>query len=232
MQSRGVLPEDAPDPRLRIIEQMRAMPVPVLGLVPQPHIEDWGSFGVSSGMSNGVMNQMSASLSYTLWRNPADRDDPVNLAELDDDTRRAIEMRTPWPRPAWLLESVARMRHPMLREAVRTTWRADDPYRPTPAAELVDHVNHILMNRYSPRRAPGPGARWGLAESPVGERHIEHRVPILVNGDVVEGMRIDTDPRVLAIGADLGDAGVLTAVLDRDVLPLLTIAFATRPLDP
>lgn len=42
MQVSGRLPEDAPDPRLRIIEQLRAMPVPILGLVPQPHVEDWG----------------------------------------------------------------------------------------------------------------------------------------------------------------------------------------------
>jgi len=39
------------------------------------------------------------------------------------------------------------------------------------------------------------------------------------------------DPHVLGTGADLGDTGALTAVLDRDTLPYLTIEFAARPLD-
>jgi hypothetical protein len=231
MQSRGVLPEDAPDPRLRLIEQLRAMPVPILGLVPQPHLEDWGSFSMSSGTSNGVMHEMTAGINYTLWRNPDDRDDPVNLAELDEETRRAVGMQTPWPRPKWLLEGVARMRYPTLWEAVRTTWRRDDPHQPTPGAELVHHVNHVLMNQYSARSARDPDARTGRPESPVDERHIEHGVPVVVNGAAVAGMRIDTDPHVFGIGADLGDAGVLTAVLDRDVLPYVVVEFASRPLN-
>lgn len=231
MQVRGRLPEDAPDPRLRIIEQLRAMPVPILGLIPQPHVEDWGSFSMSSGTSNGLMNQMTAGISYTLWRNPADRDDPVNLVELDEQTRRAIEMQTPWPRPEWLLDGVARMRYPTLWEAVRTIWRADGPYQPTPAEELVRHVNHILTNHYSTRSADDPGSRRGRPQSSVSERHVEQHVSVLVDGVGVDGMRIDTDPYVLGIGADLGEAGVLTAVLDRDALAYLTVEFATRPLD-
>ena len=231
MQVRGVLPEDAPDPRLPLIEQLRAMPVPILGLVPQPHIEDWGSFSMSSGTSNGVMHEMAAGISYTLWRNPADPDDPVNLAELDDEARRALDMQTPWPRPKWLLETVARMRYPMLREVVRTTWRGDDPHRPTPAAELVQHVNHVLMNRYSARSAGDPSAPGARPESPVDERSVEYDVPVIINGAAVHGMRINTDPHVLGVGADLGADGLLTAVIDRDALPYLTIEFATRPID-
>lgn len=231
MQSRGVLPEDAPDPRLRLIEQLRAMPVPILGLVPQPHIEDWGSFSMSSGTSNGVMHEMTVGISYTLWRNPADRDDPINLAELDDESRRAAEMQTPWPRPKWLLETVARMRYPMLQEVVRTTWRADNPHRPTPAAELVQHVNHVLMNQYPARSARDPVALRGRPEPPVDEHHVEYGVPVVINGVAVQGMRIDTDPHVLGIGADLRAGGLLTAVIDRDALSYLTIEFATRPID-
>ncbi len=231
MQVRGVLPEDAPDPSLGLIERLRAMPVPIRGLVAQPHIEVWGSFSMSSGTSNGVMQEMTAGISYTLWRNPADRDDPLNLAELDDESRRAVDMQTPWLRPQWLLETVARMRYPMLREVARTTWRADGPHRPTPAADLVHHVNHVLMNQYPARSARDPDARRGRPESPVDERHIEHGPPVVVNGAAVAGMRIDTDPHVLGIGADLGSAGVLNAVLDRDALPYVVVEFATRSLD-
>jgi len=231
MRISGRLPEDAPDPRLRLVEQLRAMPVPILGLVPQPNVEDWGAFGMSSGISNGVMHQMTVSIGYTLWRNPADRDDPGNLAELDEEARRAVELQTPWPRPSWLLETVARMRYPMLWEAVRTSWHAAGAHRQSPAAELVHHVDHVLRNHYADRSARDPAARLGAWEPSVDERHVEHGVPVVVNGTAVAGMRIDTDPHVLGLGADLGEAGVLTAVLDRDALPYLVPEFAARALD-
>jgi hypothetical protein len=38
---------------------------------------------------------MTASLTYTLRRNPNDRSDPMNLSELDEQTRRAIEDAPP-----------------------------------------------------------------------------------------------------------------------------------------
>lgn len=231
MQFDGVLPQDAPDPRLRITEQLQAMPVPILGLVPQPHIEDWGAFGISADTSRGAVDQMTVSLGYTLWRNPDDRSDPVNLAELDDETRRALDMRTPWPRPTWLLETAARMRYPMLWEAVRTTWRRDAPHRPSPAAELAHHVDDILRNRPSARSAPDADTRRKRPACFVDAHLVEYGEPVVVNGAVVAGMRLDADPHVLGIGADLGEAGVLTAVFDRDALPYLLVEFATRPLD-
>lgn len=64
---------------------------------------------------------MTVSMSATLWRNPVNKSDPVNLADLDEATRRALDEVPPWPRPAWLVESVERMRYPMLWEAVQTT---------------------------------------------------------------------------------------------------------------
>lgn len=45
------------------------------------------------------------------------------------------------------------------------------------------------------------------------------------------GVRIDTDPNVLAVGADLGPSGVLTAVIEHAYLPFVTLAFAQRSLD-
>lgn len=36
----GILPEDAPDPRIEQAEELKLMPVPVMGLVPQPSLED------------------------------------------------------------------------------------------------------------------------------------------------------------------------------------------------
>src|SRR5262249_7606316 len=112
----GILGEDAPDPRLEWIEQARQMPVPIIGLVPQRHREDWGAIGVGTGTRNGVLDMCEVSVGYTLWRNPDDHDDPVNLASLDFPD----ESEPPWPRPQWLIEQVRRMRYPMLWECVRT----------------------------------------------------------------------------------------------------------------
>ncbi|HWL01683.1 MAG TPA: hypothetical protein VNQ52_04840 [Microbacteriaceae bacterium] len=229
----GITPEDAPDPRLELVERLRQMPVPVLGLVPQPHVEDWGGFGGQASERGGMFEQMSALLSYTLWRNPDDRADPVNLAELDEATLAAVDATTPWPRPRWLLDMVERMRYPMLWEAVRTTWTSphEARRRTSVEAELVWHANYVLMNRFAEpgQRALPPWERTD--DGLVDERHVEHGIPVIIDGDPVSGVRIDTDPNVLAVGADLGPNGVLTAVIERDHLPLVTLEFARRPLD-
>lgn len=60
------------------------MPIPVMGLTPQPSLEDTNSVGVSYGLDDRGYNEMTASITYTLWRNPDDRSDPVNLADLDE----------------------------------------------------------------------------------------------------------------------------------------------------
>lgn len=149
----GILPEDAPDPRVEEVEALRLMPVPVIGLVPQPSLEDTDSVSLNSVLDDHGYSEMTASITYTLWRNPDDRLDPVNLAELDEETLRGIDEVPPWPRPRWLIEQVERMRYPQLWEAVRTTWQRE------PHASLqdllADHVNHILLNQYREKLWPG-----------------------------------------------------------------------------
>lgn len=228
MHFAGVVPEDAPDPRLGIVEQLQHMPVPILGLVPQPHLEDWGSFGVQTGVHNGILDEMTATLSYTLWRNPDDRADPHNLADLDERTRAALDQEPPWPRPRWVLEGVTRMRYPTLSEAVRTMW-IRDPSRQDVRAALVDHVNHILVNQFGGSYPSGP-LRRPDSRPLVDERSVESGFSIAVNGADTHGVRIDTDPDVVGFGADLGADGILTAVIPRDELPVIQVAFATRPL--
>ena len=228
----GIVPEDAPDPRQELIARLRQMPVSILGLAPQPHVEDWGGFGAQASERNGAIEQMSALLTYTLWRNPDDPTDPANLAELNKDTRAALDTSPPWSRPRWLLEGGERMRYPTLWEAVRTTWTSPDEARRRKSveAELVWHANYVLMNRF-----PQPGQRsvppWERTEGRVDERHVEHGTPVTIDGEPVPGVRIDTDPNVLAVGADLGPSGVLTAVIEREHLPFVTLAFEQRPLD-
>ena len=148
MRSAGFLPEDAPDPRLAQAEKVRLMPVPVLGLVPQPSLDDINMESTTTSSGDSGMSQMSVSINYTLWCNPLDHSDPANLAELDESTRRALDEPAPHPRPAWLVEQVARMRYPMLWEAVRTSWHREPTDFSTPSYLLVEHANYILMNRF------------------------------------------------------------------------------------
>lgn len=97
MRFAGVLPEDAPDPRIASAEQLRLMPIPAMGLVPQPSLEETGSVGLGHAHDGEGYSEMTAALSYTLWRVPGDRADPRNLAELDSDMLRAIEHLPPGP---------------------------------------------------------------------------------------------------------------------------------------
>src|SRR4051812_10819698 len=117
MHFTGYLPEDAPDPRIAQAAKAQTLPVPIMGFTPQPSLDDVHLENTETGGGS-----MTVGISYTLWRNPADRSDPINLADLDAEALRSLEQPSPHPRPAWLLELVERMRYPLLWEAVRTTW--------------------------------------------------------------------------------------------------------------
>lgn len=184
-------------------------------------------FGVSTTGSGSGIDAMTVSMSATLWRDPVDKSDPVNLADLDEDTRRAIDEVPPWPRPAWLVESVERMRYPMLWEAVQTTWHREETEYSTLAALLVHHTNYVLMNQF--REQLGLGVHDWSSPALTSERVVRRGVDVSIDGAVVSGSEIDTDPFVYAVGAKLPSGGTLTAVIPRDYLPYLTLAFVQRP---
>lgn len=73
MQFAGVLPPDAPDPMDELRARVRTMAFPVMGLLPQPTVEDHGSFGLSDGRDSNGLSHQSVSISYTLWRYPDTR---------------------------------------------------------------------------------------------------------------------------------------------------------------
>lgn len=229
MHFAGVVPEDAPDPRFEREELASTMPVPIIELVPQAAVE-FASFSVSTSSDGRAVNEMTVAVSATLWRNPTDKSDPVNLADLDDSTRRALDEDPPWPRPAWLIEAAERMRYPMLWEAVQTTWHLEESERSSLDAVLVHHVNHILMNEF--REEAGLGLHDWDSPGMASERVVRHGVDVLIDGALVSGAEIDTDPFVYAIGATLPSGGILTAVVPRDHLPYLRLEFRQRPLDP
>ena len=211
-------------------EIARAFPVPLLTLVPQDAIDET-AVSTTSHTMDGATTLTEATFSYTFWRNPADRSDPANLADLPDAVRADLDAPPVRPLPEWMLRARERMRYPLLWDAVRTT-HVVDPAEVrwlTPAFALVEHVNYILMNAFRDERvraAPDefPGELLGAAT----ERSIEHGIPVSVDGVDRPGMRVDTDAHVYGLGVDLGDR-ILTAVFARERLPSLELAFRSWP---
>jgi len=182
--------------------------------------------GISSASGTAGYSAMTVSVSATLWRNPDNKSDPVNLAELDEETRRAVEEIPPWPRPGWLIERVERMRYPILWEAVQTTWNREESEYTTLEYLLVHHTNYILMNQFREE------LQLGLHEwdSPAftSERTVRHGVSVVIDGETLPGAEIDTDPFVYAIGAKLADGGTVTAVIPREHLAYIDLTFVRR----
>ena len=146
MQIAGALPEDAPDPRLEVKARLRDLRFPLMSLAPQPSVEDTGAVSISEGTDAESRSYVSVSVTYTLWRNPADRADPVNLAELDEQTRASLDETPPWPRPARLIELAEKLRYPMLWEAVRTTWNRDLSENTALPRLLVDRMLRLAAS--------------------------------------------------------------------------------------
>ncbi|WP_104166370.1 hypothetical protein [Cryobacterium sp. N22] len=215
-------PMDVPPPS-SVDAAVATFGTPVVGFLRQPSLSELGVGTVSSSTNGGPVTPESLAISYTLWRNPEDRDDPANLADLTSQERESLEVEPARPLPDWMLEARRLMRYPSVWEAAMTT-RVHNPEWQTPESVLVLHTNHILTNTFRDQRVVGDFP--GQLDSPVAEHHIE-RVSISIDGVEVPGLRIDTDPHVYAVGADLGDR-ILTAVVARDHLAYVVVAFETR----
>ena len=215
-------PMDVPPPPT-VDTAAAAFGAPVIGFVTQPSLSEFGVATSGSSTNGGPVVPDSLSISYTLWRNPQDHDDPVNLADLSGLERDSLEEEPTRPLPAWMLEFRRLARYPSLWEAVMTT-RVRDPAGQTPTSVLVAHTNYVLTNTFRDQRVVG--GVTGELDSPVAEHHLE-TVGVAVDGVDVPGWRIDTDPHVYSVGADLGDR-ILTAVVARDHLQFVNVAFQTR----
>jgi hypothetical protein len=227
MQFAGVLPEDAPDPRLQSGRRLLGFTFPIMGLVPQPTIEDTDIPAIMEATGGSGRSQVEVSFSYTLWRNPDDRADPVNLKDLDPQERAAIETVPPWPRPTWLIEAVEMMRYPQLWEAVRTCWTKDSSEYTTLERQLVDHTNYVLMNQFHDELGLTPGP---IREGPwmVRASSVNTAATLEVDGEDVPAVEIDTDPFVYALGAQIRPDVVTTVVIAREHLRHVRLALQTR----
>ncbi|MBB2892981.1 hypothetical protein [Flexivirga oryzae] len=224
MQRRGVLPPDAPDPRIDLARRVRELAVPILGLVPQPSLEDTGSLDVAEGSDASGLLDASVGVTYTLWRNPDDRSDPVNLAALTPEIRAALERTTPWPRPQWLIEHIERQRYPQLWLAVRTTWRRDGGI--DLAEALVDHFDDVVGRDDGEDWADHRSAALRAAEEALRATTIQ------IDAVTSEAVEMDSHETLYAIGAHASPTTVATVVLPRRELRYVDIALATRPPGP
>jgi len=217
-------PKDFPPPP-SVDETAEQFAVPLMAFVQQPSLTELGVATVGSSSGGGSTSLDSVAITYTWWRKPEDKDDPVNLADLTARERESLEAEPVRPLPDWMLEIRRLMQYPSIWEAIMTT-RALDVEWQSPKSVLVDHANHILTNTFREQRVSGgfPGS----LNAPVREQHIEP-FDVLVDGVNSPGMRIDSDSDVYALGANLGDRK-LTAVIAREYLPHVTLAFETRPV--
>ncbi|MFF1877439.1 hypothetical protein [Leifsonia sp. NPDC058230] len=190
-------------------------------LEPHESAEEAGA-SVWSSTRNGRETPSALTLSYTLWRHPENREDPRNLAELAPETAAALDELPPWPLPEWILETRARMRYPLVWDAVRTTLPGSESRSLTQT--LNEHADYIVQNLFRDERTRGDFP--GTLIDPVSEQHtIEGTV--VVDGAALRALWIESDPHIVAVAAQVGDR-MLSAVVAREHLPFLRLDFATR----
>jgi hypothetical protein len=190
-------------------------------LEPQGAVEEAGA-SVWSTTSDGRGTSAALTLSYTLWRHPENRGDPRNFAELTPEAQTALDDLPSWPLPEWMLEARARMRYPLIWDAVRTTCPGAE--RGSLVQTITEHANYIVENLFRDERTRG-GFPGGLVD-PIAERHAIE-ASVFIDGVALRGLRIGSDPHVVAVAAQLGDR-MLSAVIPRGQLPFLRLRFATR----
>lgn len=214
-------PGDLPEPQT-VDEAADEFGLAVMTLVPQVSVAELGVSTVAHSSNGGPSTIESIAISYTLWRNPRDRTDPGNLADLADEVLASLDVPSARPLPVWMRDRLELMKYPSIWEGVMTTRLAGSPA--TAESTLVDHANHVLRNTFGELRVSD--GLPGELDSPLEAGHIAP-TQLIVDDVEVPGLVIDSDPHVVAFGADLGDR-ILTAVLPRDHLPYLTLEFSTR----
>lgn len=228
----GGRPGDIPAPATPD-EVAASFPVPLLAFAGQAALAEAAVSRMGESL-NGETVMEAATLSYTVWRNPANRRDPANLLELSAEMRAQLAVDPPWPLPDWMVQWRETMRYPLAWDAVRTTWTTGAAPRPRLARLLAEHANYLLMNMFrAERTAAGPPGRPGMGGELLDGVETGSAGPgrAMVDGVSVAGLILESDRHVFGVGVDLGDR-YLTAVVSREWLPLLRLEFTTRHPQP
>lgn len=213
---------DEPIPEIPTLEAVAAdFPVRLATLVPQPVIRETGVNTISSG-SGGAMAYEAAAITYAIFWNPDDLDDPVNHVELHPDIAAAIAH--PSPRlPAVAVEMLQWARYPSAYEAVQTHVRRRA--QQSVAGQLALHMRNVIANTFGEQRHPLLHDPAGFIDPP-SERDAAD-ASVLVDGAEVPAVSID-DEHVIGVGVELDDA-VATVVLAKHLLPLVRLELTRRP---
>ncbi|NQX26012.1 hypothetical protein HQQ81_01425 [Microbacteriaceae bacterium VKM Ac-2854] len=187
----------------------------MLALAPQPRLEEFAAAPILVG---GRMVEVS--LSYSVLRHPLRRDHPENLVPLSAEQERAIQRAESGDLPPWIVDQITRMRYPVLWEAVRTSVSIPSERARPIEARLAAHVNDAL------RLMPGANTR-NRRVARLTESDLVRGASIDVDGTPTRGILLRDDPDVVAFGLRVDDRHV-TAVLDRNLAPLVDVALTRR----
>lgn len=198
-----------------------AFPVRLATLVPQPALREIGVNTIASG-GDGSWAYEAAAITYAVFWNPDDLDDPVNHVALTPELEDAL--KHPSPRlSAASVEWMQWMRFPSLYEAVQTHVQGSASL--TLADRLAMHMWNVIANTFREQRHPRPMERGTFVDDP--DAHDAVDASVIVDGVELPAVTID-DEHVLGIGVELEDA-VATVVLAKHLLPLVRLELTRRP---
>lgn len=213
--------DDEPIPEIPSLEQVAdSFPVPLATLMPQPNIRETG-VGTSSSHSNGRIVDQVAAISYAIFWNPDDLDDPINHVELHPDVAEAIAH--PSPRlPAGAIEVLQWLRFPAATDAVQTHVPREGEL--TLADRLALHMRNVIGNTFREQRHPALHDPLSFIRPPSGA--VAAAASVTVDGVELPAVSI-ADEHVLGLGVELDDA-VATVVLAKHLLPLVELELTRR----
>jgi hypothetical protein len=214
-------PDDFAMPEIPTIDSVCAeFPVLVATLVPQPSIHAIGADTTSSSRNGGPFRLETAAITYAIFWNPDDLDDPVNHVQLPPDVVAALANPSPKLPPA-LVDWLPWMRFPTAYEAVQTVVPRDGR---SIADELALHMRNVVGNTFRAERNPLPHEPDTFVDPPSAADAVE--ASVLVDGELVDCVEIH-DEHVLGLGVGLSDA-VALVVLPKHLLPLLRVELVRR----
>lgn len=185
---------------------------PLIAFHPQPRLDE---FTAIEGRALGRAVHLSLSYSYT----------PIDVApvRLRPDQEAALDRVEHSDVPAWILDQIARLRRPVLWEAVRTSLLVPAERNNPIESRLTAHLNDVLRTSFAEPGRPAPTVGGRLRENA-----FSRGIVFPVDGEPTRGIRYDADPRVIGLGARV-DGRFVTVVLDRAVAPTLRMEFVRRP---